>query len=68
MRYARAADGTSLNATGEWRFGWILGGRAIQDIWIVPAPRRLPAGRPRPIGYGTTVRVYDAGLKAWHVT
>ena len=33
-------DGTTLEATGEWRFAWILGGRAIQDIWIVPAPRR----------------------------
>jgi hypothetical protein len=29
-------DGEPATATGELHFGWVLGGRAVQDIWIVP--------------------------------
>jgi hypothetical protein len=29
--------------SGELHFGWVLGGRAVQDIWIVPsAATRAP--------------------------
>jgi hypothetical protein len=38
-------------------FGWILGGRAIQDLW----------GGPAEDGFGTTIRCYDRGLDAWRV-
>ena len=34
----------SITTTGELHFGWVLGGRAIQDIWIVPGRRFV--GRP----------------------
>jgi hypothetical protein len=44
---------------GEWHFGWILGGRAIQDVlFAVGAP---------PEDYGTTLRVPDPGTGAWHI-
>ena len=33
----RAADGRALTARGEAHFGWVLGGRALQDLWIPPA-------------------------------
>ena len=38
-------------AHGELHFGWVLGGRAVQDIWIVPGrasrARGAAAGVPR---------------------
>lgn len=53
---------------GEWHFGWVLGGRAIQDVWICPA-----RGMPEPAGdwpgeWGTVIRFYDPALEAWRVT
>jgi hypothetical protein len=49
-------DGTKHQGTGEIHFGWVLEGRAIQDVWIFPG-----------IFYGTTLRVYDPGMDAWHI-
>ena len=50
-------DGTSEpGEPGEIHFGWVLGGRAIQDVWILP-------GR----FHGTTLRVYDPGIDGWHI-
>jgi hypothetical protein len=61
------SDGMPAHARGELHFGWVLGGRAIQDIWIVP-------GRGEPIAaamrgfHGTTVRFYDPAIDAWRST
>jgi hypothetical protein len=57
---------------GEWHFGWVLGGRAIQDVWICPA-RGLPAPTGDSPGewpgeWGTVIRFYDPILDAWRVT
>ena len=48
---------------GEWsdsreetHFGWVLGGRAVQDLW--GSPER---------GFGTTLRAYDPAIDAWRV-
>jgi hypothetical protein len=62
------ADGTKQHSRGESHFGWVLAGRAIQDVWIVP-PREQPSAEPPAWGdfYGTTLRVYDPGLDAWHI-
>jgi hypothetical protein len=49
-------DGTALDGSGEVHFGWVLEGRAIQDVWILHG-----------LFYGTTLRVYDPGLDAWHI-
>ena len=57
-------DGTRDRASGEWHFGWVLEGRAIQDVWRV---KRRPDDA-EPLGYGTTLRVYDPEIDAWHVT
>src|SRR5882762_6528883 len=51
-----ADDGTKHTGRGGIHFGWVLQGRAIQDVWILPG-----------IFYGTTLRVYDPGLDAWHI-
>jgi hypothetical protein len=55
-------DGTTRKSRGEIHFGWILGGRAIQDVWLVPAAQ----GELPPL-FGTTLRVYDPGIDAWHI-
>jgi hypothetical protein len=34
----------------------VLEGRALQDVWIFPGTF-----------YGSTLRVYDPGLDAWHI-
>jgi hypothetical protein len=47
-------DGTQHQDVGEIHFGWVLEGRAIQDVWILPG-----------VFYGTTLRVYDPGLASW---
>ena len=57
-----AADGTVRHSPGELRFGWIIDGRALQDIWI-GYPRRPDDERT----IGTSVRFFDRELKAWRV-
>jgi hypothetical protein len=49
-------DGTTHAGKGEIHVAWALDGRAIQDVWILPG-----------IFYGTTLRVYDPAIDAWHI-
>jgi hypothetical protein len=49
-------DGARHTGQGEIHFAWVLEGRAIQDVWILPG-----------FFHGTTLRVYDPGLDAWHI-
>jgi len=51
-----ADDGSVHAAQGTIHFSWVLQGRAIQDVWIVPG-----------FFHGTTLRIYDPGLDAWHI-
>lgn len=61
-------DGSRLTGTGEIHAGWVLEGRAIQDVWIIPArPARRNDPPPGPNFYGTTLRIYDPGIDAWHI-
>jgi hypothetical protein len=53
-------DGSSRTGTGEWHFGWVLGGRGIQDV--------LYATGATPDQYGTSLRAYHPAIRAWHVT
>lgn len=61
-------DGTSRRTTGEIHAGWVLGGRALQDVWIVP-DRTQPRPAAPQFGdfHGSTLRVYDPSLDAWHI-
>jgi hypothetical protein len=49
-------DGTRYQERGSIHAGWVLEGRALQDVWIFPGTF-----------YGSTLRVYDPGLDAWHI-
>lgn len=52
---------------GEWHFSWILEGRGVQDIWIVP-PRDERARSSDLYEYGTSLRFFDEKLGAWQST
>jgi hypothetical protein len=65
---AIGADGRAVTARGELHFGWVLGGRAVQDVWIVPG-RGLPGeGEPPVAFHGSTIRFYDPAIDAWRST
>lgn len=66
LRWHRVPD--ELDAIGEVHFGWVLGGRAIQDVWIVPGPGRPGEGVPPHAFHGSTVRFYYPALGAWRST
>src|SRR5436190_11702721 len=64
-------DGSTHAAHGEIHAGWVLQGRAIQDVWMVPRlNERRPGLQPLPGAgnwYGTTLRIYDPNLDAWRI-
>ncbi len=53
---------------GEAHFGWVLEGRAIQDVWIMPrvSERTADTGKANNM-YGTTQRIWDPALQAWRI-
>jgi len=62
-------DISARRLKGEVHFAWVLEGRAVQDVWIMP-PRSERTGPPDKTCnmYGATLRVWDASLQAWRVT
>jgi hypothetical protein len=64
-------DGAIYRGRGEIHAGWVLQGRAIQDVWMIPLLRdRQPGIQPLPGAgnwYGTTLRIYDPELDAWRI-
>jgi hypothetical protein len=58
-----AVDGAvSEQYTGRVIFGWILGGRALQDIWVGD-----PVGERSEPSMGTSVRFFDSSAGKWQV-
>ncbi len=67
---AHGPDGAVYRAQGEIHFGWILEGRAIQDVWMIPRLVDRASASPLPVAgnwYGTTIRVYDPTIHAWRI-
>lgn len=58
-----AADGSQRNGMLDICFGWILQGRAIQDVWTMQGATLPEVDR----WFGTTLRVYDTQLTAWRI-
>jgi hypothetical protein len=52
---------------GEWHFAWVLGGRAIQDVWVVPPHAEQARGAPV-YEHGTSLRFPDPRGGSWHST
>lgn len=61
-------DGSEQRFEGEWNFGWVLDGRAVQDVWIVPSRAELARTGDPLFEYGTTIRFYDPSIDAWRAT
>jgi hypothetical protein len=61
------AEGIRRETTAEVHFGWVLEGRAIQDVWIAPSRHGRKEGE-RLLMHGSTFRVYDPPNDLWHIT
>jgi hypothetical protein len=57
------ADGTIDSASGEIHAGWVLEGRAVQDVWIFPKRGTTTSDGGRE--YGTTIRFFDRAAGNW---
>ena len=64
-----ADNGSERRRRGEWHFGWVLEGRAVQDVWIVPPRGELRRGdaAANVNSCGTTLRIYDSSIDAWQI-
>jgi len=63
-RYA----GEPVSIPGEAHFGWVLEGRAIQDVWIMPKRSESNSSSDRTKNmFGTTLRVWDSSIQAWRI-
>jgi hypothetical protein len=64
-------DGSTHRGHGEIHVGWVLQGRAIQDVWMIPRLRDRTPGAEQLAGagnwYGTTLRIYDPAIDAWRI-
>lgn len=62
------SDGHRTSAgPGIWSFGWVLDGRAIQDVLIYDSPERYPAP-PGLRRIGTSLRYYNPADLTWRMT
>jgi hypothetical protein len=55
-------DGTTKHAKGEVIFGWVLDGRAVQDIWTW-----IDKDSSDERELGTTVRFFDPKIGKWRI-
>ena len=56
-------DGKATRSSGEWIFGWVMEGRAIQDLFIIH-----PSAAHQEGFVGTTLRFFDPTSRTWSVT
>ena len=62
-------SGAPRRQSAEFHFAWVLEGRAVQDLWIVPARSdRGAVAAAAGNRYGTTLRVYHPAIDAWRIT
>ena len=62
-------DVRGLGLKGEMHCAWVLEGRAVQDVWIMPRRSDRTGALDRTKNaYGTTLRVWDPSVDAWRVT
>jgi hypothetical protein len=68
LHYA-GVDVAAQRIQGEVHAGWVLEGRAVQDVWIMPRRSERTANMSHQLNmYGTTLRVWDRTIGAWRIT
>jgi hypothetical protein len=60
-------DVKSRSIKGEVHAGWVLQGRAVQDVWFYPRASEPTGSKEKLITYGTTLRVWDPKIQGWHI-
>jgi hypothetical protein len=60
-------DGSKQKERAEWHFGWVLDGRAIQDVFIIPRRSEREKSNWARYDYGTCLRFYDPSIDCWRV-
>lgn len=55
-------DGSTRHSAGELEFGWIIDGRALQDVWI-----SYPKDGAKERTIGTSIRFFDEKSTTWRV-
>lgn len=68
VRHYYGLDVTSQSLEGEAHFGWVLEGRAVQDVFIVSQNSGQSGDSGKVITYGSTLRVWDPTIQAWRIT
>ena len=64
-----AIDVSAQGIKGEMHARWVLEGRAVQDVWIMPRRSDRTADLDRKMNmYGTTLRVWDPTIQGWRIT
>jgi hypothetical protein len=64
----KAVDVSGRGLKGEAHFGWVLEGRAIQDVWIMPRVSERSLGLPKTNNmFGITLRVWDPEVQGWRI-
>jgi hypothetical protein len=56
-------DGTASHRTGQFIVGWVLDGRAVQDLWIVN-----PTAARKDREVYTTLYYFEPKSRSWHAT
>lgn len=61
-------DGARRVSTGEWHFGWVLEGRALQDVLVVPSHSERRTATPiKGNRCATSLRIFDPASGLWRV-
>jgi hypothetical protein len=69
VKHYWAKEVSAQRIKGEAHFGWVLEGRAVQDVWIMPRRSDRTANLDKTMNmYGTTLRVWDPSIQAWRIT
>ena len=64
----KGVDVSDQRLEAEAHFAWVLEGRAIQDVWIMPRPADRTASMAKTNNmFGTTQRVWDPAIHAWRI-
>jgi hypothetical protein len=61
-------DGARRVTNGEWHFGWVLEGRALQDVLVIPSRGERRNGMAaKGNRCATSLRIFDPASGMWRV-